>query len=222
MIETQLKNLKENTINFAHLVEDMLTRTFSAVINKDEDLLDDIINKLEPQANLMDLEIDKLCITTLAQYSPKASNLRMVIMILKISNDLERMADHCVGICKSSIEYLENNDFHIQISEISDIADQVGTMLKKSIIAFIENDSKLAKKVCKKDIDINLYRDQKIKEYITLIKDKPINAEVYIYLIKICDRLERIADLSTNIAEDVFFLSKGKVIKHKKEKAKIS
>lgn len=222
MIETQLKNLKENTINFAHLVDDMLTKTFTAIVNKDDELLDNIINNLEPQANLLDLEIDKLCITTLAQYSPKASNLRMVIMILKISNDLERMADHCVGISKASLDFLDNNTFSTQITEISDIADQVGTMLKKSIFAFIENDSKLAKKVCKKDIDINIYRDQKIKEYITLIKDNSINTEVYIYLIKICDRLERIADLSTNIAEDVFFLSKGKVIKHKKDKAKSS
>jgi len=219
MIESQLLELKDKTIEFAHHVEDMLNESFSAIINNDKVLLENVINTKEPKANLMELEIDKLSITILAQYCPKAGNLREVLMMLKISTDLERMADHCVGICHSSFDLLYNVEFRKEIENISDESQQVGIMLKKSIMAFIESDTKLAKKVCKKDIFINIFRDEKTELYLSMMKNNPNEIPMYFELIKICDRLERIADLSTNIAEDVFFISKGKIIKHKKDKS---
>ena len=218
MIDKKINDLIGKIVSFAYHVENMLDSSIIALKNKDKDLFDKIINEMEPQSNKMELELDLQSISIIAQYNPLASNLRTTVMILKINNDLERMADNCVSICHGGNKLISSPVLSENIEEIAETANIVSSMLKDGILSFINNNHNLSKKVCKRDLLVNQFRDKKLIYYIQEMKKAPEYIDSYLELIKICDRLERIADLSTNIAESSFFITKGKVLKHKKKK----
>ena len=100
--------LKNYLLKDASLVEDMLGRSIRGILDKDIDLLEEVINTNEPAANDYDREIERMCVEMIAQYEPVAIDLRLVIMIIKMNKDLERMADHAVNICESGLFLLKN------------------------------------------------------------------------------------------------------------------
>jgi phosphate transport system protein len=217
MINEEIIKLKKKIIGFASHVEIMINDSIKALQNNDKELLKKVIKKDEPFANKLELSIDKQCINFIARYCPKASNLRTVVMLLKMNNDLERIADNCVYICYKSKSLIEKPEWSNHIADIANISEIVSAMLKDSIKSIVDNDIELAKDVCRRDEQVNKLRDDKINELIKYMNSNPKAIEEALALIRICDRLERIADLSTNIAEDAAFIAKGKVIKHKKK-----
>ena len=220
MLEQKLNELKNEIINYAFHVEKMIEKSIKGLLEKREDLLKEVIEKDENFSNEMEIKIDELCITLMAKYEPKAKNLREILMILKINNDLERMADHAVNIAESALFLIPRPQVKLYI-DLPRMAELTMKMLKDSINSFIEEKDELAKNVCERDDIIDNLRNQIVRELITYMISDPTTIERALHIIRISQNLERIADLTTNICEDVIFITKGKIIKHHQDKMRI-
>ncbi|HZX10682.1 MAG TPA: phosphate signaling complex protein PhoU, partial [Acidobacteriota bacterium] len=152
----------------------------------------------------------------MAKFQPTAKDLRLILMILKMNNDLERMADHAVNIAERSL-FLIKNPMVKPLIDIPKSAEITIHMLKDSIDSFVKEDSRLAKSVCERDEKIDNLNDQILRELITYMFTDPSTIERSIKLIQISNNFERIADLATNICEDVIYIVEGKVIKHHRD-----
>lgn len=216
LLDTKLTNLKKSLIDYGNLIESMIDKSMQGLLKKDSTLLKEIIDKYEPWTNDLELEIDEAGTNFIAQHEPKAKDLRTALMILKINNDLERIGDHCANIAESALFLIERPPVKPLI-DIPKMGETAIKMVKESLTAFINEDAKLAKNVCEQDFIIDNLLEQIIRELITYMMQDPKTIERSMHLIRIGHNLERIADLSTNISEDVIFIVEGKVIKHHKQ-----
>ena len=213
MLAEKITMLKNELIEYANLVEHMIEKSIEGLIKKEKNILLEVVEKDEMKANDFELELDELCTSLIARYEPKAKDLRTILMILKMNNDLERVGDHAVNIAESNLFLIEKPPVKPLI-DIPNMAQITMKMLKDSINSFINEDAKLAKDVCERDDVIDALRDQILRELITFMTSDPSTIERSLHLLRISRNLERVADLSTNICEDVIFMVQGKVIKH--------
>jgi phosphate transport system protein len=213
MLEEKIVSLRRELIEYAILVEDMIDKSIHGLQKKDQKLLTGVIEKEEPKANDYEILIDELCTTTIAKFEPKAKDLRTILMILKMNNDLERIADHAVNIAESGLFLIERPSVKPLI-DIPRMAEVSVNMLKDSINGYINEDTALARSVCERDSTVDGLADQILRELITIMSIDRTTIERSIHLLTISRNLERIADLSTNICEDVIFMVEGRVIKH--------
>jgi len=213
--EEKLTALKKELIEFASLVERMIEKSVKGLVQRQKELLAEVINTDEPKANLLDIRMDELCTSLIARYQPMAKDLRTILMVFKMNDDLERMADHAVNISESGLYLLESPSVKplIDIPEMQAVTAQ---MVRDSITAFIDENAQLAKDVCARDNIIDDLRDKVYRELFTVMSGNAAAIDRSLHLMRIARNLERIADLSTNICEDVIFMVQGKVIKHHK------
>ncbi|MCK9555318.1 phosphate signaling complex protein PhoU [bacterium] len=216
MLEEKLTALKKELIEYANFVQNMFDKSIKGLQKKDEASLQDIISKDEPRANREEIQLDKLCTVLIAQYEPRASDLRTVLMILKINNDLERMADHVINITESSLFLIERPSMGI-LDDVITMSGLTGKMLKNSVDSFVSKDVEKARLVCRTDKQVNELRDRIVEKLISLMSADSHNIERALHLMRITTNLERISDLTTNICEDVIFMVEGQVIKHHHE-----
>jgi phosphate transport system protein len=215
MLEEEISTLKRELIEDATLAEKMIVSSIRGLRKKDKELLLEVIQKDEPKENAYEIELDELCMSIIAQYEPKAKSLRTVLMILKMSNDLERIGDHAVNIAQSALYLLDNPFFNKAVeSDIEKMAEVASGMLAESLNAFIHEDAVLAKQICERDTIVDELQDKVLKEIIGAACSAGSDIKSAFHLVRIAGNLERIADLSTNICEDVVFVVEGKVIKH--------
>jgi phosphate transport system protein len=216
MIEEKINELKKRLVDYTSLVMNMVENSIKGLVDRKESLLNDVIEKDEPKANDFEIELDETCITFIVMLQPKAIDLRTILMILKMNNDLERIADHAVNISQSSL-YLIELPLVKTLIDIPRMADEVIKMLNNSINSFMDKDPILAKSVCERDSIVDGLRDQILRELITYMISDPSTIERSLHLLNLTKNLERIADLSTNICEEVIYLVEGRIIKHHKE-----
>jgi phosphate transport system protein len=213
MFYEKLNRLKEKIIEQGNLVESMIEKSIRGLLNKDKALLLEVLQVDEPRTNEMEIEIDEMCINLIARFQPEARDLRTIIMILKMNNDLERIGDMAVNISESALYLIERPQVKPMI-DLPKMAEETIQMLKDGIDSFIRSDAKLAKSVCERDDIVDAYRDQILRELITYMISDPTTIERAIHIERISRNLERIADLATNIGEDVVYIVEGKIIKH--------
>ena len=199
-------------LNMASVAEEMITKSTKALVDRNMILAEEVI-KMDQRVNEMEIEIDNLCIKIQALYQPEAENLRTVTMILKINNDLERIGDHAVNIAEKVI-FLSDKPPVKPLIDIPRMADKSVEMLRDSLKAFIEKDSELAVQVCKKDDEVDILEKQVMRELISYMVSDPRTIDRALGLIFIARDLERVADLATNISEDVYYIVHGKNLKH--------
>jgi len=215
MLKEELHTLKERLMESASLVEGMIDKSIKGLSGRVRDLLLEVMEKDEVRENELELEIEEICIELLARYQPQAKDLRSILMILKMNNDLERMGDEAVNIAESSLYLIERPPVKPLI-DIPRMAQEAMRMLRDSLLSFVREDTALASSVCKRDDVVDGLRDQILRELITYMASDPSTIERSLHLLRISRSLERIADLSTNICEDVIYIVEGKVIKHHK------
>ncbi|MCX5817991.1 MAG: phosphate signaling complex protein PhoU [Proteobacteria bacterium] len=213
MLEEKITALRKELIEYAAIIEGMIEGSVNAQLRKDSAVLMEIIEKDEPIANDVEITIEDMCIGMIAQFQPKAKDLRTILMILKINNDLERAGDHAVNIAESGL-FLNDRPQLKPLIDIPRMAQDSINMLKDSITSFINEDSPLAYNVCERDNEVDELGNQILRELITYMTCDPSTIERSLQLLKIARNLERIADLSTNICEDVIFMVDGAIIKH--------
>ncbi len=215
MLAEKINILKKKLIEMAGLAEDMVRKSIKGLIEKRKEILKEVIEEYEPKMNEFEIELDELCTNLIALYQPEAKNLRTILMILKMNNDLERIGDLAVNISQSAMFLIERPPVKPLI-DIPRMAEEATNMLKKAIDSFINEDTEKARIVCQSDEIVDNLGEQILRELITYMCSDPSTIERSLHLLRISHALERIGDLSTNICEDVIFMVEGKVIKHHK------
>jgi phosphate transport system protein len=213
MLEEKIAELRKTLIGYAILVEKMIDESIQGLLKNDQALLLKVIEKSERTANETEILIDDLCTTIIAQFGPKAKDLRTVLMSLKINNDLERIADHAVNTAESGL-FLITQPLVKPLLDIPRMAEATINMLQDAVSAFVNEDPDMAVSVCDRDQIVDELASQILRELITYMISDPTMIERSLHLLKIARNLERTADLSTNISEDVIYMIEGKVVKH--------
>ncbi|MEK7818770.1 MAG: phosphate signaling complex protein PhoU [Bacteroidota bacterium] len=211
--EEKIKELKTKIIKMGSLVEESIDLSIKAVLNKDHELANKIIFD-DGKINIYENEIEKDIIEILALQTPVASDLRFVLSAVKINNELERIGDHAVNIAESAI-YFSNKQISISFTnDLQNISILARGMLKDTLDSFIHLDLEKSEEILTKDDAVDQYNKKIFKDCVELIKDNPEKTEEAMGLIRISKNLERVADLTTNIAEEVIYIVKAKTVKH--------
>jgi phosphate transport system protein len=213
MLDERINELKRELIGCAAIVQDMIEKSIRGLLSSDNRLLADVIEKKEPLVNDGEIAIDEMCTNIIAQYQPMAKELRTVLMILGMNKDLERMGDHAVNIAENALFLIERPAVK-PLLDIPRMAEEVKSMMRDCITSFLNEDAVLAKSVCEKDSIVDGLEAQILRELITYMTADPSTIERALHLLDIAANLERIADLSTNIGEDVIYMVQGRIIKH--------
>jgi phosphate transport system protein len=161
----------------------------------------------------MEVENESLIITTMARYQPEAKYLRMLAMDLFVNRDLERIGDHAENIKEHAQSILTKPKLkeYVDLPKMTELTIQ---MLKDAIKAFAENDTNLARDVIKRDDIIDALEDQIIRELYTYMVEDPSTIKVGLRLIDVVKNIERVADIATNLAEEVIYMKEGKMLRH--------
>jgi len=213
--DRELENLKQDLLRMAALAETAVTKSVESVTNRDSDrarevIIDDIT------LNRMELAIEEQAFKLLALRQPVATDLRLTVAAMRIVTELERIGDQAVNIAERALELNSRPPLALPI-DIKLMADLALGMVRTSIDAFVNQDPKLALQVCQRDVEVDILDD----EYIQKLLDSMIQESRWVtrlhHFIIVVRNLERIADLATNIAEDIVFIVEGRVIKHRCE-----
>jgi phosphate transport system protein len=213
--DEELNGLKQKLLIMATTAEEAVQKSLTSVLTRNSDLARDVITD-DIQLNNAELEIEEQAFKLLALRQPVATDLRLIIATMRMATTLERIGDQGVNIAERALEL--NNappvDLHIDLRALADLT--LG-MVRTSIDAFVQQDPKLAMTVCVRDTEVDLLDD----EFTQKILDSMISEARWVirlhHFIIIVRNLERIADLATNIAEDIVFIVEGRVIKHRCE-----
>jgi len=212
LFDEELKNLKEKLLRMAAYVEEAVELAIEALTERKEGPAREIL-KREETVNLLDVEIDETCLRLLALRQPMAGDLRFITSAMKIGSDLERMGDLSVNVAEQALE-LAKMPLLKPLIDIPRLARLVQAMVRDSLNAFINRDEALARNVCERDDEIDALDDQIFRELLTSMMQDPTTIARAVALLLVSRNLERIADHTTNIGEDVVYLVRGKTIKH--------
>jgi phosphate transport system protein len=210
--QKELKKIKKKILSLGALVEERVHMATSAIDNHDAELAEKVA-KQDFEIDEMEVEVEEECLKVLALHQPVAVDLRFLIAVIKINNDLERIGDQAVNIAERVlfITKQEPRDF---VFDYSTMAEKAQIMLKMSLDALVNMDVDQALKVCLLDDDVDeikVIAYNKIKD--VMAKD-PDNLGYYINLLLISRHLERLADHATNIAEEVIYMIEGEIVRH--------
>lgn len=205
--ENNLKQLKDMLMDMALKSENAIKDSINSLINQDLDKANEILNN-DTVIDDLEHEINNKAITLIAKESPVAKDLRRIVVALKISSEVERIADNAVNIAKSTIHI--GKEKHIkEIVDIPKMMDLALEMLGDSLKAFLEEDVDLARKCAQKDDKVDEMYGRLVKELMGYIEKYPDHINQITQLAFVCRYIERLADHSTNIAEHVIYLVTG-------------
>ncbi len=213
--QREIENLKKLILSLGAIVEEQIQRSMLAVERRDTELADEVIAR-DREVDSLEILIEEECLKILALYQPVAKELRFVVAVLKMNNDLERMGDLASNIAKRA-RYLSKKEKIDLITEFTNIGDKVQLMVKKSLDALVNTDVTLAREVISADDEVDKLTKQMLKRTINAIEKDPDRAKDYFSVRSISKNLERIADSATNIAEDVVYLCSGEIIRHQSD-----
>jgi phosphate transport system protein len=216
--DEELQHVKKKLVEMAALVEESITKSLDGLKKKNTDIATEII-EIDHKIDELEIAIEDMCIELIARHQPVGSDLRFLIGAIKMNNDLERMGDHSVNIA-DCIKYVIERPHVAQITNIWSMAKIVKEMLRESVESFIQNDAARAQKVCERDSVVDEIRNETIRLLLTYMLEEPEKIGSAIQYLLVAKNLERIADLSTNICEDVIYIAQARVIKHHAEEKK--
>ena len=214
--EDQLAQLKERLLYMGSVAEKAVSLSVEGLINRSENLATEVILKIEPQINALQIEIDDLALQLLALQQPMAVDLRVITSAMKINSDLERVGDQAVNIAERVLSIIATPD-HRLLVDIPQMAEMAQQMIKDSLDAYVRQDVELARAILLRDDQVDSYRDQIFGELIAYMIRYPSRVQFALDMLLISRSLERIGDHATNIAEDVIYMVQGRDIRHHAE-----
>ena len=212
-LKRDIENLKKKLLAVGARVETSVRDAAFSIKNHDTELAKQIIDR-DVHIDTTEVEVEEDCLKILALHQPVAIDLRFIVAVLKINSDLERIGDLAVNLAERSL-YLAGQAGVVFPEELVDMAATALMMLKNSLDALINHDINLAHKVCEDDDlvdEINSKMYLKVQEAI--LKDTS-KIDIMISLLSVSRHIERIADHTTNIAEDIIYMIEGKIIRHR-------
>ena len=208
----ELSHLNEMLLKMAALVESAIKSSVESLVDRDSDLAEKVI-KDDHAINALDVEIDEECIRLLALKQPMGKDLRVITTAMKITTDLERIADNAVNVAERALELNQEPQLkpYIDIPKMSRI---VQGMVRDTITAFVNEDVKLAKDVIRRDDIVDDLNEMVWKELMLIMSKDSGTVSRAVKVTYISKYLERIGDHATNIAETVVYMVQGKIIRH--------
>lgn len=213
--DRDIEHLKELLLRMGAMVEESIHDSIQALLDRDTVVAERVIAS-DDAIDQMELEIDSHTIELIAMMQPAAVDLRFVAAAMKITPELERIADLAVDVCERAIELSHEPPLKplLDIPRLARIAQE---MVRQSLDAFVRRDATLARDVIARDDEVDLLTEQSFRELLTYMLEDSRNISRAIRLTFVGKYFERIADGATNICEMVVFLVEGKVIKHGNE-----
>jgi phosphate transport system protein len=212
-LQRELGALQKQVLSLATLVEEQVRTAVRAVEKKDAETARKII-AFDRNVDLLEIEVEEECLKILALHQPVAIDLRFIIAVLKINNDLERIGDLAGNIADRAIPLAGLPDFHYT-SRLNIMCEKAMVMLNKCLDAFFAMTTQKAEEVCRSDDEV----DELYREMVTIVRDgireNIEHVEGYLFILSVARHLERIADHATNIAEDVLYMLEGDIVRHR-------
>ena len=212
-IERQIDHLKEKILRVGTLVEEAFSKSITALINRDIALSQRVMANDE-EIDRMEVEVEEECLKILALYQPVAADLRFVVAVLKINNDLERMGDLARNIAKRVAQLAAGPAVELP-PEIRTMSMLAQDMVKQSLDAVVNADPTLARQVREEDDAVDEARQQIRRRILQGIKAHPEQLENLLRINSVSKHIERIADMATNVAEDVIYMVEGDIVRHR-------
>jgi len=210
--EAELDDLKQKLLRMAALAENSVATAMNGLISRNAALAEQVIAG-DVEINQLEVDIDSLCVELLARRQPMAGDLRFIASAMKINNDLERIGDHGVNIAERALELLQEPLIK-PLVDLPRMAAAVRRMVKDALDGFVQHNVDVAVAVCRGDDEVDRLNDQIIRELLTYMMSDPKTISRALSLVMISKNLERIADLATNIAEEVVYILEARTIKH--------
>jgi phosphate transport system protein len=211
-IDSQLDELKRLILVMGGHVEKALSVTTAALMNRNADSFNQV-HDIEKKINQGHIDVDNACLALLAKQGPVAKDLRLILSIVKINTDLERMGDQCVNIAYTGKDYLARKPLST-LADISKMSEVTRAMVKESLDCFVRGDVELAKRILLMDDEVDALKNKVFKDHLSHMKTSSEDVEACLDLILVARNLERLGDHATNIAEDVIFAFTGKDVRH--------
>jgi phosphate transport system protein len=212
-LQRDLEALKKELLQLGNLVESAINSAIMALHNRETTLADRVL-KIELEINEKEVLIEEECLKMLALHQPVAVDLRFIVAVLKVDNDLERMGDFAKNIAKRALDLAHLEPVPIFPEFVNELPDLVRLMVRKSLDSLVTLDVDLARSIIKMDKRVDEINANMYIEVRRLIAEDVTRTEAALNLLSCSRHMERIADLSTNIAEDVLFMVEGKVMRH--------
>jgi phosphate transport system protein len=210
--QREMDRLNQHLVANSKRVEDQVNMAFNALVHMDVTAARKVI-KGDAEVDNVEVEMEEECLKLLALYQPVANDLRLIVAVLKINNDLERIGDHAKNMAEIVLQMAEGDPLKIPENMVA-IFEKTKLMLRKALLAFVELDRKLAEAVLAMDDEVDSLCKSQLPLQIEMIKHEPELTGQHLMLLSLCRQLERIGDHASNIAEDIIYLLSGEIIRH--------
>ena len=218
--DEELNELKTRLLLMGGRAETVVHKAIDALKRRDAELAEEVIRD-DRAIDALEVEIDERCVRLLALRQPVGQDLRFITSALKIVNDLERVGDHAVNIAQSAVKLSKEPELKplVDIPRMASIATR---MLTEALDAFVRNDAVAARRILTEDDEVDHLKNQLFRELLSYMLEQPETITRALELILVSRNLERVADLATNVAEEVVFIAEARVVKHHMEERNAS
>ncbi|MCC6221807.1 MAG: phosphate signaling complex protein PhoU [Deltaproteobacteria bacterium] len=213
-LQMEIEALKSKVVALGELVESQLRRAIDALAARDPEAAEEVIQG-DSVVDEREVELEEDCLKLLALYQPVAQDLRFIVSVLKINNDLERIGDLAESIGRRAKSFCRGHAIDVP-GDVQTMAKKVKLMLRKSLLSLVELNPSLAREVLSVDDEVDVLHANMYAWALAQVQRMSEHAEQFFLLLFVSRNLERIADLASNIAEDVVYLVQGDIVRHKK------
>jgi phosphate transport system protein len=211
-LQKELAKLKKRLISLSALVEENLRLAIKSIERADS-CLAEMVRERDKEIDNLEVEIEEDCLKILALHQPVATDLRFLICVLKMNNDLERIGDLAVNIAERA-GFFSTADPVDMAGDLPKMAARAQSMLRRSLDSVVNLDTKLAEEILQADEEIDGMHRQVVEQVKKRLQNMPVNVEELLQVMVVSKHIERIADLATNIAEDTIYMVEGKIVRH--------
>ena len=211
-LQRDLESLRKDVLHLGSLVQGSTKASIDFLNSKKAQQLDEVA-QLERRINELEVDIEEHCLKILALHQPVAIDLRFIVVVMKVNNDLERMGDQAVNIAHRVQALIGEPDLGLELP-LNQMTDTIQQMVTLSLEALVNQDATIARRVVEMDDEVDDLHSENYAALRRLVENNPQRVGSAMSMATVSSNLERIGDLCTNIAEEVIFMVEGKVIRH--------
>jgi len=211
-LDDDMDLLRTRLLDMFDLVDEQVAGALNALLEKNDELAEEV-RRRDDEVDALELEVDRHAERILALYQPVASELRFLIVAVKVNTDLERIGDHCKNIAKKTMDIREHSGA-LAVTRFDDMGDAARKMLRDVQDAFTNRDRRLAERVMRQDSAVDRIHKENFKALIALGRENPESIESVAHAISVSKAIERISDHAKNVAQSVIFLVEAVDVRH--------
>ena len=212
-LERDLNQLSDQITDLGALISESTSKCMVMLQSFDQVIAKEIM-EVEAEVNATEVEIEEECLKVLALHQPVAGDLRFLIVVLKVNNDLERMGDQVVNIAER-VNFLVEKERVVADLDFVSMGEIASKMVSQSVNALVRRDPSMAREVLTMDDDLDAMHARTYKVIQEVMMENPSIVVPAVSYLTISSNLERLGDLATNIAEEIIFMEEGEVVRHR-------